>query len=309
VPSWSGKSRGKKTGYKIFVLTIKHLGLPFAYLILKFVVLYYLIFSRKSVRTTYKYAHHRLKFSFLKSVRLIIRNYYIFGQTLIDRIALMAGFKTKLTFNFDGENYLQEMENNKTAGILISAHIGNFEIAGHLLKRLNVKANLLMVDAEHQRIKDFLGSIFKDIDVNIITVKNDFTHIFEIKKALEDKEIVCMLGDRFLDGTKKLSAKFLGEEAFFPAGPFYMATKYNVPIIFVFGMKERKYHYHFYASPPKYYYQPGLNIKNRDSSIEAVLHDYLQLFEEMLKKYPEQFFNYYDFWEEGKGKVEVGSAK
>ncbi|MFH0866736.1 MAG: lipid A biosynthesis acyltransferase [Bacteroidota bacterium] len=240
MPSWSGKTRGGKTGYRIFALSIKHLGLPFAYFILKLVVVYFFVFSPKSVRTSFHYFHNIFKYGTFKSILKIFNNYYIFGQTLIDRLALMAGYKTKLTFDFDGEDHLRKMADNKTGGLLISAHIGNFEIAGHLLKRLNVKVNLLMLNAEHQRIKEFQENVFKDIGVNIITIQNDYSHIFEIKKACENKEIVCMLGDRFMEGSKTLAAKFLNDDAMFPTGPFYMAMKYNVPVSFVFGMKEKK---------------------------------------------------------------------
>jgi predicted LPLAT superfamily acyltransferase len=302
VPSWSGKTRGGQTGYRIFALSIKHFGLPFAYFILKLVVVYFFIFSPRSVKTSFHYFHRIFRFSTLKSIRKIFKNYYIFGQTLIDRLALMAGFKTKLSFDFDGEDHLRKMADEKTGGLLISAHIGNFEIAGHLLKRLNVNVHLLMLNAEHQRIKEYQKNIFKDIGVNIITIQNDYSHIFEIKKACENKEIVCMLGDRFIEGSKTLAANFLGHEAMFPTGPFYMAMKYNVPISFVFGMKEKKYHYHFYASPPKNYFQPQLNLKNRDQTIEAIIKDYISELEKVLHIYPEQWFNYYDFWQEGKVK-------
>lgn len=300
MPSWSGKTRGGKTGYKIFALSIKHLGLPFAYFILKLVVGYFFIFSPKSVKATFHYFHRVFKYGKFKSIKKIFKNYYIFGQTLIDRLAHMAAYKTKLTFDFDGEDHLRKMADDKTGGLLISAHIGNFEIAGHLLKRLNVRANLLMLNAEHQRIKEFQKNIFKETAVNIITIQNDYSHIFEIKKACENKEIVCMLGDRFIEGSKTISAKFLNNEAMFPTGPFYMAMKYNVPVSFVFGMKEKKYHYHFYASQPKNYFQPQLNLKNRDQSIAAIINDYISELEKVLRKYPEQWFNYYDFWKEGK---------
>lgn len=301
MPSWSGKTRGGKTGYKIFALSIKHLGLSFAYFILRFVVFYFVIFSPKSAKTTFRFFRYRIGFGWLKSVRYVFKNYYEFGQTLIDRLALMAGYRTKLTFDFDGEGHLKDIAEGKTGGLLISAHIGNFEIAGHLLKRLNTKANLLMLNAEHERIKEYQRSIFSDMGVNVITIRNDYSHIFEIKEALENKEIVCLLGDRFIEGSKILPAKFLGEEAMFPTGPYYMAMKYNVPVSFVFGMKEKKYHYHFYASPMKTYYQPQLNLKNRDKTVEGIIYDFISSLEKVLQSYPAQWFNYYDFWKEGKG--------
>lgn len=296
--SWSGKTRGGIIGYKIFVFTIQHLGLSFAYFLLRFVVIYFILFSRKSFFSTFRYFHKILNYNSFKSFFKIFRNFYIFGQILIDKTALLAAFNNKFTFNFDGEEHLLKMVESKAGGLLISAHIGSFEIAGHLLtSRLHSKINIVMYEAEHQQIKDFLSNILEKGNVNIISIKDDFSHIYEISNAIKNKELVCIHGDRFMDGSKTIKASFFNREALFPNGPFYLAIKFNVPVSIVFAMKERKKHYHFYASPLNYYYQPKLNLTKKDDSTRAIIHDYVRELEAILLKYPEQWFNYYDFWE------------
>ena len=298
--SWKGKTRGGVLGYKIFVNTLQYLGLPFAYFLLRFVVLYYLLFTSKSTKSLYFYFHKILKFNFYKSSINIYKNYFIFGQILLDKIAMMAGFKTNLTFDFDGEEHLRKMVENKTGGMLISAHIGNFEIAGHLLNRLNTKINIVMLDAEHEKIKNLLSNYIKKNNVNIIAIKDDFSHIYDLNKAFENKEIICLHGDRFMPNSKTISTNFIGENANFPYGPFFLALRYNVPVSFVFAMKEKKKHYHFYASMSKTYKPDILNQKNRDFYINKIIEEYITELEDKIKMYPAQWFNYYNFWEEGK---------
>ena len=99
-----------------------------------------------------------------------------------------------------------------------------------------------------------------------------------------------------MKGSKTISTVFLGKEAEFPAGPFYLATKFNVPVSFVFAMKERKYHYHFFASKPESFYHPQLNLKNRENDIRKLLSNYISAIEIQVKKYPSQWFNFYRFW-------------
>jgi predicted LPLAT superfamily acyltransferase len=209
---------------------------------------------------------------------------------------MLSGCKTKLTFEFEGEEYLRKMADNNTGGLLISAHIGNFEIAGHLLKRLYSRINIVMLEAEHKQIKEYLSGIFKENNVNIISIKNDFSHIYEINNAFKNREIVCMHGDRFVEGSKTVTTSFLGQESIFPCGPFYLAQKYNIPVSYVFAMKDNKYHYHFYASPLKSYYQQHLNLQKRNQTVLAIIKDYIYEFERIIHKYPEQWFNYYEFW-------------
>ncbi len=293
--SWKGKTRGGLTGYKIFVWVLKYAGINFAYFLLRFVVLYYFIFTPRSFWVTYKFYRKRLSMGVWKSVLYVLRNYYSFGQVMLDKVAVMAGFKVNFHFNYDGEQYLRKMVEDKTGGLLISAHIGNFEMAGFMLERLKTDINIIMYDAEHQRIKNYLSTVTKR-NFNVIVIKDDQSHIYEINKAFANKQIVCIHGDRFVKGSKTIKTRFLGADASFPTGPFYLAMKFNIPVSFVFAMKEGRNKYHFYATPQKIYQQEGLQEK-RDKTIACIINDYIREFEKIIKKYPEQWFNYYDFWE------------
>jgi predicted LPLAT superfamily acyltransferase len=294
VASWKGQSRGNLLGYKIFVTLLKNFGLNPAYFILRFVALYFFMFSPASFRTIFQVYRHRMKFGFFKSILFIYRNYFIFGQVLLDKTATLAGFRSKFTFDFDGEKYLREMAAGNTGCLLISAHLGNFEMAGHMLERLEARVNIIMLDAEYQRIKNYLSSITQK-SFHVISIREDNAHVYEINTALENKEILCIHGDRFLEGSKTLEIEFLGEKARFPTGPFYLAMKYGIPVSFVFAMKEGKSHYHFYATPPKSYLQQG-NIIKRDEMLKTIIQDYISQVEQKLRQYPDQWFNYYNFW-------------
>ena len=287
---WEGKSKGNKTGYGIFIAVLKKMGVLPAYILLLFVAAYYFLFSWKSSRAIWYYLRNRLGFTILKSLVSLYKNYYWFGQALIDRIVMMAGIPNRFTFNFDGEQYLHEMVAAGKGGLLLSAHIGNWEIAGHLLKRLNTRINIVMFDGEHQQLKQYLENTTGHRNANIIVIKDNISHIYEIMEALNNNELVCMHSDRFLPGNKTLLADFLGKRAHFPQGPFTLATKLNVPVTFVFAMKESFYHYHFFATPGVVYRdQP-------DISSQKVLEAFAGAMTEKVKRYPTQWYNYYDFW-------------
>lgn len=284
--SWSGKTRGGILGHKIFVFILETFGLKFAYFILRFVSAYFVFFSRES-KFIYYYFNEVLGFNKLRSFRYLFKNYYLFGQTLLDKFALLGNFKHKITFNFDGEHYLHDMVAKGQGGILISAHLGNWEIAGNLLKRLNARINIVMFDAEHQKIKQYISQITGGRSgPHIIVIKNDFSHIFEISKALKNNELICIHGDRYVQGSKTITSALFGKTAKFPAGPFHLAARFKVPYTFVFATKETSCHYHFYASAPKIC----------EGQPAEMVHEYTARLEEMILRHPEQWFNYYDFW-------------
>jgi predicted LPLAT superfamily acyltransferase len=291
--SWKGKTRGGILGYKIFVWTLKHLGLSFAYFLLRFVVTYFVFASPKAFRASYSYFRKMLGYGVLRSLSGICRNYYYFGQILLDKIAMLAGLQNRFTFDFEGEEYLRQMDKG---GLLISGHIGNWEIAGQLLNRLEKNINIILFDAEHQQIKGYLSDVFTERRVNFIVIREDYSHLQEIRQALERQEIIAMHGDRFIAGNKVFGVNFLGKTAYFPAGPVNLAARFGVPVSYVFAVKETRKHYHFYATPLRTV-EFSTNLKKREVILREAVEAYVAAFEKTVKKYPLQWFNYYNFWE------------
>lgn len=292
--SWKGKTRGGLAGYRIFLFLLKKFDLRAAYLLLYFVAAYFVIFSPKARKPMYYYFNTILGYGFLKTIYYLYINNLTFGKVIIDKVALMAGFSNKFTFNFEGEDYLHKMANNE-GGLIIGAHVGNWEIAGQLLERIKTQVHIVMLDAEHEKIKALLDNVMSEKSMNIITIKDDMSHLFQIKDALLRNEIVAIHGDRFLPGSKTVTCDFLGHDAEFPTGPFYIAMKYKKPVTFISAIKETNKHYHFTATEPKIY-QNSNNITNREKVLKQMVIDYKKELENTLHKHPEQWFNYYYFW-------------
>ena len=291
MPSWQGKSKGTPLGYRIFVAVLRKGGLSPAYWLLRFVALYYFIFSRATSRAILDFFRHRMGMGPWTAWKKLYRNYYLFGQSLIDRVAVMSGAGQSLTFDFDGEQHLREITAMQRGGLLLSAHIGNWEIAGHLLKRLGTPIHIVMYDGEHQQIKQYLDSVTGQRNVSIIVIRDSLSHIYEISEALRKNELVCMHADRFLEGNKTLEATFLGKPALFPMGPFVLASKFKVPVCFVFALKETKLHYHFFSSPVHEY-----KDLSKETGMRMALEDFIMETEAKVRQYPEQWYNYYNFW-------------
>jgi predicted LPLAT superfamily acyltransferase len=295
---WEGKSKGTVLGHKIFVFILNKLGLKPAYLVLRFVAFHYFLFAFKSNKHIYYYFHNVLKYNRFSSYLKIYKNYYIFGQTILDKVALLAGVKTNFTINHDGSANLDKIAAMGRGGILVSAHIGNWEIAGQLLNRLNTTFNILMYENEHENLKKYMDEVEKKKNIKIIAIKDgEMGHLIELHNAFSNNELVVMHGDRFRDGVQTLEATFLGKTAKFPAGPFIMAAKFGVPLTLAFAVKETSTHYHFFASEP-IEVKRTRDPKQTEIAVQELLHKYIEEVEKMVHRYPEQWFNYYAFWKE-----------
>jgi len=292
MPAWEGKSRGTPLGYRIFVAVLTWFGVLPAYALLRVVVLYYFLFSPRSSRLLFHYFHSRLQFGRLRSVALIYQNYYRLGQSIIDKVVIMAGLRNRFSFHFDGEEHLRTIKDMQKGGLLLSAHLGNWEIAGHLLKRLDTRIHVVMFDGEQEQIKKYMEGVTGPRSIQVIIIKEDLSHIYAISEALKKNELVCIHADRFIEGNKTMKHLFLGREARFPAGPFILAATFKVPVSFVFAFKETSLHYHLYASEPKWY-----TDLPRQEMMELLLDEFVKDMEAKARQYPAQWFNYYNFWE------------
>lgn len=284
--TWQGKSRGTVLGYRIFFWTLRTFGVKGAYLLLRFVTFYYFLFAGKAVRAQMQYFEQVHGWKGFKARRAAYKNLVQFGQTLIDKAVVMSG-AIEVPFDIirDGEEHIANALDAGKGLLLISAHVGNWEVAGHMLNKFDTPVNLVMMDAEREQLKKYLENIMAQRALNIIPIGDDLSHLVAIKQAFNRKEIVALHGDRFVEGQRTHTTEFFGKPAQFPLGPFILAEKMRVPVLYVFCMKRDSLTYHFYAH----------TTETAQTAAEyAALFN--RLLEQKVRAYPHQWYNYYDFW-------------
>lgn len=288
---WHGKSRGGKTGYRIFVFLIRHTGLAPAYCLLAFVALYFIPASASSTAAVWAYARKMLKYGRVKSALFVYGNYFSFGRSIIDKFAISAGLSGKFRYEFEGEECLREVLDSRGGAIVLSAHFGNWAAGASFFEKYRAKMNMVMFDNEHADIKKVMednrngNASFKMIPVN----GDSLAHIFMITEALDRGELVCFMGDRYVDGSRLLETPFMGRPAEFPSGPFLLASRMNVPVVFYWSERERNRTYRF-----KFFRAACFTEKKKSAG--ELLKEYAGSLEREVRLHPEQWYNYYDFW-------------
>lgn len=284
---WNGKTRGSLWGYKFFVFCIRVFGLRVSYFFCYFVSAWYVLFSRNAREGLHQFYTKGLGLDKREVKKITFRNFYLFGQTLIDRIAMQTSKRKAFTYTFNNERVLRELHENQKGGILISGHVGNWENAGNLIhERITSKINIVMLDAEVQKIKQFLEAQTGGARYNLIPIKDDMSHLILMHQALKRNELLALHADRVSGEGKTLELDFLNGKAKFPAGPFIMAYKFKVPITFVYAVKGSRFHYDLFATDP---------ITGASSEME-IAEQYVRHLESMVKKYPAQWFNFYKYY-------------
>jgi predicted LPLAT superfamily acyltransferase len=291
---WDGASRGGVVGNWIFFAVTRSLGLRAAYTILFPVALYYILFDPTSRRASIDYLK---RIGYSGRLNLLVksfRHFLTFGKVLLDKLSMGVCGSDSFTIEFDGEEHMHSALKQGKGLIILSGHCGNWAAAGQLLRRLEQKINIIAYQGESEKIKKFLSRVFKDHPFDVIAADGGGDTSLAIIAALNRGEVVAMHADRCFN-EPGIEVDFLGGRASFPKGPFVVAALSSSPVIQTFAMREGLYKYHFYAEPSQ-----NLSFTKRterEKNLTSWIGDYAASYEKILKKYPLQWFNFYDFWQ------------
>lgn len=283
---WNGKTGGGELGQRALLLLFRYFNVKVGYVILYVVVPFYMLFARKGFESIYDYFRQRQSYSPWQAFWATYRNHHLFGQMLLDRFALYAGQKNRFRVEISGAEYFDHLLNSPLGGIVASAHVGNFEIMGYLLHQDRKAIHALVYGGESQTMQRNREQIMGRNNIRTIGVTQDMSHIFAINDALSRAELITIPCDRVWTGNKRTSVDFMGAQANFPTGTFHIASKFKTNILSVFVVKEG-------FSSYKVIIEPIHNTTPTDMTQQFV-----GQIETLIKQYPLQWFNFYNFWEQ-----------
>jgi len=227
----------------------------------------------------------------------VIRHIHHFSATILDRVYFLTDQFDHFSIDIHREEYLDAAMSQGKGVILLGSHVGSFEVLRCLaLRHKQLPLKILMYRDHNAMITRVLDELNPDVAASVINLAEP-TALFKMKEALERGELIGMLGDRVLEGEKKISCHLLGEAVNFPAGPFTLAEILGVPVIGFFGIYTggNRYEIHhtlLYDGQKKTAEQRAVMVKR---STQA----YVDTIEDMLQRFPYNWFNFYDYWGDG----------
>lgn len=291
---WQGTTDGTPWMQRTLVRCLGWMNLPFVYSGMAFVVPFYMLFNHRGYLSQYHYFRRRFGHGPLRSFCDVYANHFRFGQIILDRFAFYGGQRFKLTI--DGNERFLQLCNEPGGFMQIGTHVGNFELAGYMLSQDQKTINALVYGGETGTVMENRNRIFVHQNLRLILTNGDIDHVFEMNRALADGEIVSMHGDRTFGSQKTIRCRVLGAEAELPMGPYILAATRDVPVLCTFVMKEGVKLYHIYVHeltiPDEL---RGANARKRAAALAQAYADCLT---DILRRYPHQWLNYYEFWGE-----------
>lgn len=284
---WQGSTDGTRWMQEALIRGFRFLPLGVYYAAVALTVPFYMLFG-SSFRPSYGFYRRRLGLGAVRALWLAYKNHYRFGTVMIDRFACYAGRK----FRMEIENYEAYAALDAAPGpfIMLSAHVGGYEIAGYSLTA-NKPINALVYMGETETVMKNREIQFGRTRIRMVPLAADMSHLYALHAAMERGEIVSMPADRSLGSEKTVTCRFFGATARFPLGAFATTATYRAPVLQVFVMKEGTHRYRTFVLP---IHATG---DTRKARIESLAQQYADNIERVVRCYPEQWFNFYDFWQ------------
>ncbi len=169
--------------------------------------------------------------------------------------------------------------------VSLTAHVGNWDLAGRLLARASVRPTHVVVAVEEARALE--SWLRRDGDGVRFVPRAHPTISLALLAALRRGEAVALQGDRALGTRGDVPVPFFGRPAPFPIGPFRLARAAGVPVLPAFCMLDADGRYAVTVLPP---------VTVAAGAEEDALRAWVTALERLVAERPTQWFNFFDIW-------------
>ncbi len=190
---------------------------------------------------------------------------------------------------------MEHLEAARSAGkglVIVTGHIGNWDIAGALLGHMNLPLHAVADRFEPERMNDLINGAREKHGIHILYL--DTGSLKQMFMALKRNEIVMLLFDRPQpeDG---VAVQFFGETAYLPPGPAAITIKTGAALMTGYALRDPgdKTFSGRFEEPIEYKH---LLTGDKEADIQRVTQEMVNRFERIIREHPEQWYMFREMW-------------
>jgi predicted LPLAT superfamily acyltransferase/uncharacterized membrane protein len=291
--SWmSVREKGSVFGVRLILFACRVCGRPFVRMAMRIVAAYYVASDRNLRRISRDFMRRVGRPTSLTSVYRHVRN---FAYCATDRIFLLRGDTHLFDITRLGHEHVERLRREGRGAIAIGAHFGSYEALRAAAEHDDVPLSIVAWFENTGISYAVYESLAPELAARVIPLRpGRVDHLLEVRRRVQDGELVAFLGDRVVPGGETVEVDFLGSPARFPTGAFSVAAALGCPVLLIFNVYREPNRYELHCEP----FAERIELPRR-GAIEhkrAIVQRFATRLEGHVRSAPENWFNFYDFW-------------
>ena len=188
----------------------------------------------------------------------------------------------------EGEEIYRQARQEKKGAIVLTAHMGSFEVGMAALLQHESHVHVLFQRDSFGLFEKTRSDLRKQLGVIEHCVNDGLAAWMRLREALANDQVVLIQGDRVMPGQKGQRIKVLGGEMVLPTGPVRLALATGAPIIPIFSVRNPDGKMRLFINEPIHVRQPQ-DLQIAMDRIAFVLGDFL-------KRFPDQWLMVHRAW-------------
>lgn len=173
--------------------------------------------------------------------------------------------------------------------LVLTGHFGNWELMLMSGKLFGLPISIVYRPMDFKPLEAFIVNFRTRFGARLIPKKKSFRKILD---RLNQGELVGILLDQNVARREGVFAPFFNIPACTNTGMALLALKTGAPVVPMFLVREDNFHYRTVILPPL----PFVNTGDKDRDVETNTAIYNQAIEDMVRKYPDQWFWVHRRW-------------
>ena len=277
--------------YRIGQFIALHLPLKITYKIALFISDLRYLFAHKDRRITKECLRVIFPDKSDREIRRIRINIFRnFAKYLVDffRFSKLDAQYIKENIEIENIHYIDEALSKGKGAIIVSAHMGNWELGGVVVALLGYPFWAVALPHKYKKVDIFFNYQRGIKGMQVIQLGKAVKQSLEV---LRENKVLALAGDRDFS-EKGIVLDFFGKPTIFPQGPAALSLKTGAAIIPAFMLRNWDDSFTFRFEAPLEFITTG--EKNND--LVKLTEKYKTIFEDYIRRYPDQWYAFRRFW-------------
>jgi predicted LPLAT superfamily acyltransferase len=226
----------------------------------------------------------------------IYRHIRCFAQVTLDRLLFVRRTVDAFEIKRTGTKALEVQAASGQGAFLLGAHLGSMDAMRVEGENQRLPVTVVGHFENARMINSVVEALNPDLSSRVVNTGRDPINLaLTLRDRISEGGLIAVTADRVGMNDKFVEVDFFGAPAAFSTGPFILAAVLKCPMYLVFGLYFDPNRYELFCEP--FADRIELPRGSRDEALQAVVSRYVARLETYCRRAPNNWFNFFDFWE------------